>query len=262
MYDNIIMPFYKVFMNGKEIDANMYPNINKINVVETHHGANKCSIYVNDPDFVFIEGSMIVESTPVKIDYGFMDKTGLAHTKTFEGYVSVIDGDFPENGMTAVVIHCMDKSHIMNRKEKTRTWQNRKVSDVVTEIFRSYGFKVQVEDTGKVLESIEQKDQTDIAFITSLVDKVEGEEFISYIEGETAYFVKRRTSGEAKNTITYRQADFGLLSFTPRINKESKKIKRVNYDINLQTLQVEPISVNPKYKQLGGQQVKISSSRR
>ena len=262
MYDNVIMPFYKIFINGKEIDANMYANINKVSVTNTHHGANRCSLSVNDPDFVFIEGSMITESTPVKIDYGFVDKKGQTFTQTFEGFVSVIDGDFPEDGLTNVTIHCMDKSHLMNRKEKTRTWQNRKISDVITEIYRSYGFKVQVEDTGKVLESIEQKDQTDISFITSLVDKIEEEEFISYIDGETAYLVRRRTSGEAKNTITYRQGDFGLLKFTPRINKESKKIRRMNYDINLQTLQVEPISVNPKYKPLGGKQVNISSQRR
>lgn len=254
----LIMPFYRIFLNGKEIDQVLYANINKVTVKNTHHGASMSSLDVNDPDFIFIEGTLFVDSTPIKIEYGYTDGK-MSEVATFDGYVSVIDCDFSEKGEPKVIIHCMDKSHLMNREEKTRTWQNRKYSDVVTEIFRSYGFKVQVDDTGEVIESIEQKDQTDIAFITGLANKIESDEYITYIDKETAYFVKRRLSGDAKEKLVYRETPYTLNSFRPRINKESKKIKRMQYDINLDTLKVVPSSVNPQYKKLGGQQVKNAS---
>ena len=253
---SVLRPHYKVFINGKELEPNYYQNINKIVIKETSLGCCRCTINLTDPDMLFIEGSMIVESTPIKVIIG-LD----AQERVFEGYVSVLDASFPKDGTPVDTLHCMDKTHLMNRKYKTRTWQNCTVSSVAEQIYREYGFKVKITDSKNKLESIQQSNETDITFITKLVDDIEDKHFLTYVEGETAYFVERQAPSPSAQ-LNYRQSPYNLFSFSPRINKESKKEPYPMNDIDLKTLKTVSTVVNPTVHKLGNTQVKNSATRK
>lgn len=259
----IVNPHYTIYVKGKALKDKYYSYVNGISVKYTSIGSNICTISIQDPDFEFIEGTCIVESTPIKVVFGVDEVQGYIKKaqRTFEGYVSVIDCDFPESGLPTVTIHCMDKTHLMNRKKKTRTWQNTTASAVANKIFREYGFKTVIHDSKTKLESIEQSDVTDIEFVIKLAQDVEDKVFLTYIEGETAYFVERQAP-KPKVDLVYRQAPYSLLSFRPRINKESKKEVHVNMEINLKTLKIEQSVVDPKAYHLGNSKVQNSSSRK
>lgn len=253
---NVLVPKYTVYINGKELDANYYQNIHKVSIKETSIGCCKCALYLNDPNMLFIEGSMVVESTPIKI---VIEMGG--QERVFEGYVSVLDATFPKDGTPTATINCMDKTHLMNRKYKTRSWENCTVSSVAEQIYREYGFKVKVTDSVKKLETIQQSNETDIAFITKLVDDIETKHFLTYVEGETAYFVERQAPSPSAQ-LNYRQSPYNLLSFNPRINKESKKEPYPQNDIDLKTLKTVSTVVNPTVHNLGSKQVTNSATRK
>lgn len=272
----VLVPYYNVYLNGKELDAKEYANVHNIKIKYTSIGSNTCTIQFSDPDMIYIEGSMIVESTPLKIVFGvnalvsdkqitsdtkYKSALTEAQEKVFEGYVSVIDANFPEDGLPSVTLHCMDKTHIMNRKEKKRTWENCTISSVVEKIAREYGFKVKIDDTKKKLEQIQQSGETDIEFITKLAKDVEDRVFLSYLDGETLYFVERKAPSPTRDLV-YRQAPYNLYSFQPRINKESKKERLQGMTVNIQTLKIEPSSVSPTTNDLGSVKVKNSSTRK
>ena len=149
----------------------------------------------------------------------------------------------------------------MNRKYKTRSWENCTVSSVAEQIYREYGFKVKVTDSVKKLETIQQSNETDIAFITKLVDDIETKHFLTYVEGETAYFVERQAPSPSAQ-LNYRQSPYNLLSFNPRINKESKKEPYPQNDIDLKTLKTVSTVVNPTVHNLGSKQVTNSATRK
>ena len=260
---DVLNPYYKIYISGKEIPSTCYPYVQGISIKKSAIGSSTCSISISDPDMLFIEGNMIVESTPIKIVYGINNVSSIIKSQedTFEGYVSVIDGDFPESGEPSVVLHCMDKTHIMNRKKKTRTWEKCTASSVADKIFREYGFKTLITDSKTKIDNIQQSECTDIEFVIKLLDEIKDSVYLTYIEGETAYFVQRKAS-TPKATLVYRQAPYSLLSFQPRINKESKKEKHINMDININTLKIEKTVIDPKVDSLGSTKVQNSDKRK
>lgn len=253
---SVLVPQYKIYVNGKELDAIYYHNINRVVIKETSLGCCRCTIDLVDPDMLFIEGSMIVESTPIKVVIGMNNQE-----RTFEGYVSVLDAKFPKDGLPTATIHCMDKTHLMNRKYNTRTWENCTISSVAEQIYRQYGFKVKISDSKTKLESIQQSNETDISFVTKLVDDIEDKHFLTYVEGETAYFVERQAPSPSAQ-LNYRLPPYNLFSFSPRINKESKKEPYPKNDIDLKTLKVVSTVVNPTVHNLGNKQVTNSATRK
>lgn len=254
----MLVPYYKISIQGVSAPKELYTYVQSLKVNNTFHGASSCSIILDDPDMIFIQGSYITEKSLVKIVYGYKEGSK-TYTRTFEGYVSVLDANFPEDGKPTVTVHCMDKSHIMNRKEKTRTWTKKKISDVVSSIFRSYGFKVKIDSTSKVLDSIEQSKQTDINFIIKLADEIG---YITYIDREMAYFVKRKSKSPS-HTLKYRLNPYTLYSFRPRINKESKKLTLKERDIDTNTLTVKTtVNSSSVLTGLGSKKVSSSSSRK
>lgn len=272
---SLAVPFYKIYVAGKEIDGSLYSCVNSIKIKETSIGSSTCTISLADPEMELIQGSLIVESTPIKVEFGMgsVDKpvysttdTSLASSlkssqeRVFEGYVSVIDATFPNTGLPSITLHCMDKTHLMNRKVKSRTWQKMKISDVVNKIFREYGFKVKITDTKVKKDSIEQSNMTDIAFITQLAKEIPDKYFLSYIEGEVAYFVERKYE-KPKHQFNYRMSPYNLYAFSPRINKETKKEPRKQEEINLKTLKMEEAK-DPTLKDLGSKKVKNSATRK
>ena len=255
----MLMPYFELTIQGVSAPKELYTYVKSLQVKNTCHGANLCTLVLYDPDLIFVQGSYIVEQSLVKVKYGYND-SGTLHTRQFEGFVSLIDADFPQDGMPLVTVHCMDKSHIMNREEKTRTWEKQKISTVVEKIFRGYGFKVKIDDTGKTLDNIQQSNETDISFILKLADEVGG--YVTYIEGETAYFVKR-VGGSPVHNLVYRDTPYNLHSFRPRINKESKKLTLPVKDIDHKTLSITTtMKPSTSLTGLGNTKVNVSSSRK
>lgn len=251
-------PYYELILNG-----NNTLNLNdsdKIKVTYRDKGANSMQVTFYDPELKLMEGDIILEDVPITLKYGWKGN----QLSVFNGFISLIDFDFPDNGLTAMNITAMDNTHLMNRFDLKRTWKNAKISDVVKQIYGEYGFKLNVEDTVQKLESIEQSDQTDIAFIESLCDKVDNADFITYTKGNEAYFVRRNLKRKSSRTFTYRQEPFSLKSFSPRINKEKQKKEKTNYELDVYNNSVRKykIDVNTHKELLGEQKVTTTNKRK
>jgi phage protein D len=118
----------------------------------------------------------------------------------------------------------MDNTHVMNRKKKKRSWKNITRAEVVKIIAKEYGFKCVVQSGYKFEkeETITQSDMTDIEFCESLA----GEEVYPFecnLKKDTLYYIKRGLLGKSKMTLGYRVDPYDVLSFSPRINKETRQ---------------------------------------
>lgn len=258
-YDkNVQTPYYELIINrDATIPLNQSDNIK---VVFRDKGSNSMQVTFSDPDLKLMEENIILEDAPITLKYGWKGNP----LAIFNGYISVIDFNFPEDGLPTMVITAMDNTHLMNRFELKRTWKNAKISDVVKQIYGEYGFKVTVDDTGKKLESIEQSDQTDIAFIESLCDKVEGADYITYTNNNEAFFVKRKLSGKASKVFNYRKEPYSLKSFSPRINKERQKTEMTKYELDVynNTVKKYKVDINTHQELLGEQKVVTTNKRK
>lgn len=215
----VLSCYWKVFINGKELDDSRRNCIESIDITEQCDGSDTCDIKVSDPNFIFIEDNIFVEEATVSVEMGWHGDT---HRVNFTGYISAIDIDFPESGYPVLSIYCLDKSHVMNRKKKKRSWDNVTRPEVIQKIAQEYGFKCVIEQgyTFTREDTISQSDTTDIEFCENLA----GEErlpFMCKLVGNTLYYVKKGMLKDPTSTLYYKRFPYDVVSFSPKINKET-----------------------------------------
>lgn len=208
---------YKIYINKKLLDDNRMKNILDITVMDNSTGSDLLQISMCDPDLYFISDSIITEKSPITFEATYSSSTGVKSSLKFEGYISIIDINFAEDGIPTMLISCMDNTYLMDAKPKKRTWEKAKRSNVASQIFKEYGFKTVIDATSKTEDSISQSNETDISFLSKLADE---EGYLVYVEGNTGYFVKKPTKLTSQATLQYKEAPYDILGFSPRITKK------------------------------------------
>lgn len=238
----VLSCYWNVTINGKELDKQRKECIESIDIVEQCDGSDTCTLVVNDPNFYFIEDNIFVEEATVSVAMGWH---GDIHRVTFAGYISAIDINFPDSGFPVLSIFCLDNSHVMNRKKKKRSWDNVTNADVVKKIAQEYGFKCVVESgyTFKTEDTISQSGTSDIEFCESLADS-EREPFMCKLVGDTIYYVKKGILKDPSTTVYYKKFPYDVMSFSPKINKETKQEEVSSADINTDTKKVDSATAN------------------
>lgn len=227
---NVLSCYWKVSINGKELDEARRNCIEGIDMQEQCDGSDTCTLKLNDPKFIYLEDNIFLEEATVSIEIGWH---GDSHLVKFDGYISAIDIDFPENGTPLLSVFCLDNSHVMNRKKKKRSWDNVTRAEVVQKIAQEYGFKCVIE-TGYTFtkeDTISQSDTTDIEFCENLA----GEErvpFMCKLVGKTLYYVKKGLLKVPTSTLYYKKFPYDVVSFSPRINKETIKEEVTSSDVD------------------------------
>ena len=214
---------YDVWISGTKLGMNKKACINSISIKETVEGSDSATIQISDPEFLYIEDNIFIEDNSIKIKLGWSNTT---YRVTFNGYISAIDINFDSDGIPKLTITCMDNTHVMNRKKKNETYKNCTSAEVVKKIVQGYGYSCVVDSrySFKRQETITQSNQTDIDFITKLA----GDEvypFTARLVGNTFYYVKMGKLETPKMSLTYKKYPHEVISFTPKINKESKQVE-------------------------------------
>ena len=214
---------YDVWISGTKLGMNKKACINSISIKETVEGSDSATIQISDPEFLYIEDNIFIEDNSIKIKLGWSNTT---YRVEFNGYISAIDINFDSDGIPKLTITCMDNTHVMNRKKKNETYKNCTSAEVVKKIVQGYGYSCVVDSSYsfKRQETITQSNQTDIDFITKLA----GDEvypFTARLVGNTFYYVKMGKLETPKMSLTYKKYPHEVISFTPKINKESKQVE-------------------------------------
>lgn len=221
---------YDVWISGTKMGIDKKQCINSIEIKETVDGADTATIQITDPEFLYIEDNIFLEDNTIKIKLGWDNTT---YRETFEGYISAIDIDFNSNGCPKLTVTCMDNTHVMNRTKKDKTFKNTTSANVVKQICKGYGYNVVVDSSYKfeVQETITQSHQTDIDFITKLAND-EVYPFSARLVGNTFYYVKKGKLETPKMTLTYKKYPHEVISFSPKINKETKQVEIKSSSVN------------------------------
>ena len=221
---------YDVWISGTKLGIEKKQCINSISIKETVEGADSATIEIQDPEFRFIEDNIFYEDNKVKIQLGWDSTT---YRVTFNGYISAVDIAFNSDGIPKLTVTCMDNTHKMNRTKKDATFKDTTSAAVVKKIVQGYGFKCVVDSSYKFekQETITQSHQSDIEFITKLAND-EIHPFTARLVGDTFHYEKRGKLKTPTMSLTYKNYPHEVISFSPKINKESKQIEIKDASIN------------------------------
>jgi hypothetical protein len=220
---------WRMYVNGTELDDARRFAVQSIEIEERCDGSDTMTVEIADPDLLFVEDNIFIEEATVKL-YGRWSHS--AWFFEFNGYISLIDADFPEEGAPTITLTCMDKSHLMNREKKKRSWEKTTSAEVVKKIAAEYGFKADIEEgyAFAAQDTISQSGQTDIEFLESLAAAESVPWMCKLRDGAVSY---RRLGllAEPKAELAYRKHPYTIRSFSPRIDKESVPESTAQSDI-------------------------------
>ena len=255
----VLSCYWSISINGKDLDKTRRECIESIDVTEQDFGSDMCTLKINDPNFLYIEDNIFVEEATVHVEMGWNEDT---HRITFDGFISAIDIDFPDNGFPVLTISCLDETHLMNREKKTRSWDNVTRPEVVKKIAKEYGFKCVIESGYSFdrEDTISQSKVTDIDFLESLAGE-EREPFICKLVKDTIYYVKRGILKDPTSTLYYRKFPYDVVSFSPQINKETRQVSVTESNINTSDKSVDKATAtdNNTSRDTSGEPVKSTS---
>ena len=117
--------------------------------------------------------------------------------------------------------------------DEDETYKNTTSASVVKKIVKSYGFSCKIDSSYSFekQETITQSHQSDIEFITKLAGD-EVHPFTARLVGNTFYYEKMGKLKTPKMTLTYKSYPHEIISFNPKINKESKQVEIKGSSIN------------------------------
>lgn len=213
---NVMTYSYKIWVEGKELSSDRLEMITQIDYENNCSGSDLLSISLADSDLKFFADTVLVTGKTIKFQ-STQVMNGSTQTLTFQGYISVIDIDYPNDGVPTMTVHCMDSTYKMDRTPKKRTWEKITASDVAAQIFKEYGLTPVVTDTKTKEDNITQSNVTDIQFLTELASNQKSGEFICYVEDNKGYFVKKDRTAGTQGTVTYKGGNYDIYSFNPRI---------------------------------------------
>ena len=210
----VLSCYWNIWINGVELSEARRKCVENLDIQEQCDGSDTFTFQVCDPNFLFIEDNIFIEDATVKAVIGWHDDT---YRITFDGYISAIDIDFPQDGFPVLSIFCMDESHVMNRKKKSRSWDNVARPEVVRKIAQEHGFKCVIEPgyIFTVQDTISQSDTTDIEFCENLASE-ERVPFMCKLIGDTLYYVKKGLLKSPVATMYYKRFPWAMLAPLPK----------------------------------------------
>lgn len=251
---------WQLWVNNSEVVGEKKACITSFSFDELCDGSDTLTINILDPNFEFIEDNIFIDEASVVLEHGF---EGDVEREKFSGYISAIDITFPEEGSPALTITCLDKSHIMNRSKKDRSWDNVTRADVVRKIAAEYGFGTYIEPNYEfaLQDTISQSKQTDIEFLESLASN-EREPFLCKLIGNTIHYEKKGLLSDPVTAVGYKTYPFDVMSFSPQINKETRQEEITVSDVGTENKDYDTYTANDNNvsRDLQGESVKTTSS--
>jgi phage protein D len=210
------VPFYQVKLEGRDIT----PWVSGVTMVEDDRQADSVSITVPDPRMLYSDS--LIEGSEAEIDMGYAGPG--QHALMLRAVITKVEQSYPESGIPALNLKGEDKSILMGLEERKQVWRDRKVTDIVRTVARSYRFKVTAQLSPDKVPSraIVQDGKTDLAFLQELAGQYHAKCFVELDKAakEVLYFIPERRvvtlNRPGELVLAYRTGPASnLLSFSP-----------------------------------------------
>jgi phage protein D/phage baseplate assembly protein gpV len=200
---------FTIKINGSEIAAAKYNDVNEIMVDTSLNMPSMCTIRFNDEKLAWADDASLDlgKALEISVKTGSNDAslTGLL----FKGEITSLEPQFTSDGHTMMQVRGYDKSHRLHRGCKTRTFLKTKDSDLASTIGGEAGLSVEVDATTFQYDYVMQFNQTNWEFLVSRAERI-GYQVIC---GEGKLLFKKADYSSGTTSLVFMM---NLLSFEPR----------------------------------------------
>lgn len=212
-YYNFLAPAFEVYVEGNALSKTGML-ISSVVVETSVEKADTFSFTVANAfdagkgEFSWLD-QYFIPGQNVKIKMGYRDNL----VEVFYGLLTAVKFNFPANAPTTLVVSGMDCGFKLMTGIKSRSWSQKKHSDVVKIIAADHSItSTEVDDTGTVYQVVEQSRVTDYQLLSWMAQENNYEFFIA---GKKLYFRKPLANRTPALTLVWEK---NLYSFAPEID--------------------------------------------
>ena len=198
-------PAYSVLVDGAELSQEQNDRLKEIRVVDFLRLPDVCTVAASYPGGDGVDNQPFEIGKPVEVQLGAL--TERVPQTIFKGEVVTIEPTFGAGGCH-VLVRAYDRSHVLHRARRVRTFQNQTTSDIVKKVLGEAGLTAKCEASGDPYEFVQQDNETDWDFIWRLADRA-GLEFV--VDGDVGEL--RKPTAEGAIELRWPET---LRSFAPR----------------------------------------------
>ena len=197
---------YDIMLDGAPLAQEHKNRIKEIRVVDHLRLPDSCTLQITYPRGEGVDTLPFEIGKPLEVRLGA--KQELMTEALFKGHVVTIEPEFGASGCS-VLVRAFDRSQLLNRSRKVRTFQNQTSSDIVAKIVAEAGLSAECDSSGDPHEFVQQDNETDWDFIWRLAERI-GFEFV--VDDVTGHF--RKPTGDGAVELEWPTS---LRSFRPRV---------------------------------------------
>lgn len=205
--DNVLTSQLYIKLNGEDVPR---PTLVKVvdAVVDQHaHLPAMFTIRLHDQDMSLLDEGTFDLTKEIEIA---VEKPGGPPVTLIKGEITALEPEFEPGMILVLAVRGYDKSHRLYRDVRSRSFLNKKDSDIAADIARAAGLDADIETTATVYDHIYQHNQSDMDFLRQRAWRIGFECYVA--EGKLTF--RRPSERVAPVTLAWGQ---DLLSFAPRM---------------------------------------------
>lgn len=173
------VPQYSIHVDGRELPQEDTVHLLSITVDLRRQAPASVELLFNNHDGTYDSRDDLGPGAQIKVGLGYLDG---GPTQVFEGEIIGTHVRLRENGPRNFVVRAFDYQHRLTRGRKTRTFLERKFSEIVSEVAADWGLSPDVEDTVFKREYVIQHNQTDLDFTRGIAGWLDYDFHVRHLE--------------------------------------------------------------------------------
>jgi hypothetical protein len=251
--NGLLMPIFKIYIAGKEIPSKYYEVIQEVRYEDHDSGSDTAEIQMADPLMEIMEDASIIRGSKIKIIGGWRDRSGKEDVDNWlDGYITMVDADFPDDGLPMLSIQCMDESFALDKDDEEANYTSMTFKGLVSTIINKSKYKgmfrISSKSGGgsKVHEEISQTGESDLKLLLRMAD----EEDLGFKikNGEIIWWntLDKYEKQDKFYEMHWKEEPFDLKSFQCRVVISDAKTKKEGDVTNNKTEETAKGKTNPK----------------
>ena len=211
---DVPVPTFEILVNGSALSAAAAAHVVHICVEEDTELPDMFSLEIVASDdledeFAWVDDEdLFAVGDTVEVKLGYADQL----TSLFKGEITGLEPSFNADRLPALVVRGYDRRHRLARGRHTRSFVNKKDSDIAAQIAREAGLTPRTIDSGVTHDYVLQADRTDFEFLLERASRINYEVVVA---DKTLNFSP--VANGAGEVLTLK-ADEELTEFNPRLS--------------------------------------------
>jgi phage protein D len=208
------VPDIDLIVNGASASAPMLAYVENVVVADSIDLPGMFTFLFTSSDAQRPQAPWIDDRSLFAVGSGVEVKLGYSHQMEtlISGEITALEPEFSSSRLPTLKVRGYDRLHRLQRGRKTRTFLQKKDSDIASQIGSEAGLGVQAKDSGTTHDYILQANQTDWEFLRERARRIHYE---LAVRDRTLYF--RPVGNDQSESLTLNM-DNDLLEFRPRLS--------------------------------------------